>query len=94
MKEPICINAKFAIGAGINTTIANTIEITPNIIDKTLSLKELGNFNSYSLLDMSGRILKEGDYTETLDLSNFVSGRYQIILKENNNSKIGTFIKK
>ena len=49
---------------------------------------------TYSLSDMSGRTLKEGKHTQAIDVSTLIPGRYQIILKGNNNSRIGTFIKK
>lgn len=94
VKEPICINAKFAVGAGIEDSKANNIEITPNIIDKTLTVNSSIAFTSFSLSDMNGRVLKEGTFTQDIDVSGLTPGRYQITLKNKNTSKTGTFIKR
>ena len=91
---PVCVNAKFAIGAGINDIRSKEVEITPNLVDKTLSLKGMEEIITYSIIDMTGRIQKGGGFEETIDVSELISGRYQIILKGNNKNKKGTFIKK
>lgn len=91
---PVCVNAKFAVGAGTNDIKSEEVEITPNLVDKTLSLKGMDEISSYSIIDMTGRIQKGGGFKETIDVSELISGRYQIILKGNNKNKKGTFIKK
>lgn len=91
---PVCVNAKFAVGAGTNDIKSEEVEITPNLVDKTLSLKGMDEISSYSIIDMTGRIQKGGGFKETIDVSELISGRYQIILKGNNKNKKSTFIKK
>lgn len=91
---PVCVNAKFAVGAGTNDINSEEVEITPNLVDKTLSLKGMEEITTYSIIDMTGRIQKGGGFKETIDVSELISGRYQIILKGNNKNKKSTFIKK
>lgn len=94
ISAPVCINAKFAICTGTNDIKLDEVEIIPALVDKTLSLKGMNEIFSYSIIDMTGRIQKEGCYEETIDVSELKSGRYQIVLKGNTQNGRASFMKK
>jgi hypothetical protein len=45
-------------------------------------------------MDMSGKAMQEGTFTEQIDVQHLQPGKYLIELKGKNSKKVGTFIKR
>ncbi|MBO5800044.1 MAG: T9SS type A sorting domain-containing protein [Paludibacteraceae bacterium] len=94
--EPICINAEFAPSTGVKNTENERLEIVPNLVDRWLQLSNAADsgMERYIIMDMSGKAMQEGTFTEQIDVQHLQPGKYLIELKGKNSKKIGTFIKK
>jgi hypothetical protein len=94
--EPICINAEFAPSTGVKNTENERFEIVPNLVDRWLLLGNAADsgLERYIIMDMSGKAMQEGTFTEQIDVQHLQPGKYLIELKGKNSKKIGTFIKK
>lgn len=60
------------------------------LIDKTVYMKTTNNENNYILYDLSGRILKQGNFINSLELNEFSNGIYFITI----NTKSSSLVKK
>ena len=94
--EPICINAEFAPSTGVKNTENERFEIVPNLVDRWLLLGNAADsgLERYIIMDMSGKAMQEGTFTEQIDVQHLQPGKYLIELKGKNSKKIGTFIKR
>ena len=94
--EPICINAEFAPSTGVKNTENERFEIVPNLVDRWLQLSNAADsgLERYIIMDMSGKAMQEGTFTEQIDVQHLQPGKYLIELKGKNSKKVGTFIKK
>lgn len=94
--EPICINAEFAPSTGVKNTENERFEIVPNLVDRWLLLGNAADsgLERYIIMDMSGKAMQEGTFTEQIDVQHLQPGKYLIELKGKNSKKVGTFIKK
>jgi hypothetical protein len=94
--EPICINAEFAPSTGVKNTENERFEIVPNLVDRWLLLGNAADsgLERYIIMDMSGKAMQEGTFTEQIDVQHLQPGKYLIELKGKNNKKVGTFIKR
>ena len=94
--EPICINAEFAPSTGVKNTENERFEIVPNLVDRWLLLGNAADsgLERYIIMDMSGKAMQEGTFTEQIDVQHLQPGKYLIELKGKNSKKVGTFIKR
>lgn len=80
----------------MKNTKSERFEIVPNLVDGLLTLNNVADmsFEHYSIVDMSGKAMQEGAFTEKIDVSHLQSGKYLIELKGKKFTKTGEFIKK
>lgn len=96
LSEPVVLSAEFVEETGVKNTKSERFEIVPNWVDGYLLLNNMADmgFERYTIVDMSGKAMQEGAFTEKIDVSHLQSGKYLIELKGKKFTKTGEFIKK
>ena len=96
LSEPVVLSAEFVEATGVKNTESDKFEIVPNWVDGYLLLNNMADmgFERYTIVDMSGKAMQEGAFTEKIDVSHLQSGKYLIELKGKKFTKTGEFIKK
>lgn len=80
---------------GIQNVSEDAIELFPNPTSKDLSIKSIHQFNSFAIIDFSGRIVQSGEVNSVnIDVSNLESGNYIIELNNGGYTHRSKFIKR
>ena len=79
---------------GINKLNDNdALEVYPNPVNEILNINGSVEFKSFSLKDIFGREVLNGDYTNAIDVSHLKTGVYLIVLNFDNEIKTIKFLK-
>ena len=67
----------------------NSLEIYPNPANQNIEIRTTGNFTTYQLLDLSGRIISEGNLlNNSISVSTLDAGTYIVKLKDANGNYV------
>ena len=85
-----------SLGIDIPEGLQFTLKIAPNPCENFIQLERIENVKSYTIIDMSGRIVLETKViTNQIDVTELSSGLYQLIVRDENNAMYqAKFVKK
>lgn len=73
----------------------NSLEIYPNPANQNIEIRTTGNFTTYQLLDLSGRIISEGNLlNNSISVSTLDAGTYIVKLKDANGNWVQKICKR
>lgn len=75
---------------------SNFVQIYPNPVKNTLNISSDSKLNSFKIFDLSGRILKKGNFesgNKTVDVSALINGNYIIEIETDKGIIRNKFIK-
>ncbi len=72
----------------------NNFKIYPNPVTNYLSIKNVNNNFKYTITDLTGRTLQKGENQTQINVSNFKSGNYILLVETSNKLIYRQFIKK
>jgi hypothetical protein len=78
---------------GLTNSNLNEVTISPNPAENTLYIKCKIDFDSFTISDMSGKIVKSQDYTSEINIEDLQSGIYLLHLYNNENVVLIKFVK-
>lgn len=75
---------KKASGSSLLEVKGSDIRIFPNPVDRELTISPVADINKIMIADLTGRIVYQGKAMQTMDLTSYTPGIYNLILTTNN----------